>query len=117
MYPLKYGEFKQIKRQLEEDITTSDQKNGESLEVNKLSAITKRVKDYCHKVYAKVKIEEIETREATICQRENSFYTNTVRSFRDRRYEYKLLTKKWNSKLKEATKTGNISFLLIYFDI
>lgn len=117
MYPLKYGEFKQIKRQLEEDITTSDPKNGESLEVNKLSAITKRVKDYCHKVYAKVKIEEIETREATICQRENSFYTNTVRSFRDRRYEYKLLTKKWNSKLKEATKTGNISFLLIYFDI
>lgn len=30
----------------------------------------------------------------TICQKENSFYVDTVRAFRDRRYEYKGLNKK-----------------------
>jgi DNA polymerase elongation subunit (family B) len=30
--------------------------------------------------------------------RENPFYVNTVRAFRDRRYEYKLLTKEWHKK-------------------
>jgi len=34
-----------------------------------------------------------EERTATICQRENSFYVDTVRAFRDRRYEFKGLTK------------------------
>lgn len=34
-----------------------------------------------------------ESRNAGICQRENSFYVDTVRAFRDRRYEYKGLTK------------------------
>lgn len=28
-----------------------------------------------------------------MCQRENSFYVDTVRAFRDRRYEFKGLTK------------------------
>ena len=35
----------------------------------------------------------VENREAGICQRENSFYVDTVRAFRDRRYEYKGLNK------------------------
>ena len=30
---------------------------------------------------------------AKICQRENSFYVDTVRAFRDRRYEFKGLVK------------------------
>lgn len=34
-----------------------------------------------------------EDRESTVCQRENSFYVDTVRAFRDRRYEYKGLLK------------------------
>ena len=29
----------------------------------------------------------------TICQRENSFYVDTVRAFRDRRYKFKGLLK------------------------
>ena len=32
-----------------------------------------------------------ELRTATTCQRENPFYVDTVRAFRDRRYEYKRL--------------------------
>lgn len=35
----------------------------------------------------------VEQRTAGICQRENAFYINTVRAFRDRRYEYKGLNK------------------------
>lgn len=34
--------------------------------------------------------------------RENSFYVDTVRDFRDRRYEYKNLVKVWVRKLNEA---------------
>lgn len=43
-----------------------------------------------------------EVREAGICMRENDFYVGTVRAFRDRRYEYKGLNKKWKGKLDEA---------------
>lgn len=43
-----------------------------------------------------------EVREAGVCMRENDFYVGTVRAFRDRRYEYKGLNKKWKGKLDEA---------------
>lgn len=46
--------------------------------------------DYCRKAYKKVHSTRIEERIATICQRENSFYVDTVRAFRDRRYEFKV---------------------------
>lgn len=36
---------------------------------------------------------KLEERVTTICQRENSFYVDTVRAFRDRRYEFKGLHK------------------------
>jgi DNA polymerase epsilon subunit 1 len=39
--------------------------------------------------------------------RENAFYVNTVRAFRDRRYDYKLLTKQWKGKKSEAEKKGD----------
>jgi DNA polymerase epsilon subunit 1 len=44
-------------------------------------------------VYGKTKTTVNETRVDTVCMRENDFYVSTVRAFRDRRYEYKLLTK------------------------
>ena len=47
-----------------------------------------------------------ETREAGICMRENDFYVGTVRAFRDRRYEYKGLNKKWKGQLEVAKVTG-----------
>lgn len=49
--------------------------------------------EYCRRAYKKVHITRKEEREATICQRENSFYVDTVRAFRDRRYEFKGLCK------------------------
>ena len=49
--------------------------------------------DYCHKAYKRVRMSKQETRHTMICQRENSFYVDTVRAFRDRRYEFKGLLK------------------------
>ena len=40
--------------------------------------------------------------------RENSFYVDTVRSFRDRRYEFKALVKQWAGKFNEAKAEGNL---------
>jgi DNA polymerase epsilon subunit 1 len=39
--------------------------------------------------------------------RENGFYVDTVRAFRDRRYDYKLLTKQWKGKKITAEKEGD----------
>lgn len=44
---------------------------------------------YCTQVYKKSKVTEESKTESTICMRENSFYIDTVRAFRDRRYIYK----------------------------
>lgn len=51
------------------------------------------VLDYCRKAYKKIHVTKVEERFTTICQRENSFYVDTVRAFRDRRYEFKGLHK------------------------
>ena len=41
--------------------------------------------------------------------RENPFYVDTVRDFRDRRYEFKRLVKVWGGKLAEATQKGDLA--------
>ncbi|KAK0199787.1 hypothetical protein DFS33DRAFT_1388090 [Desarmillaria ectypa] len=66
----------------------------------------KRLGDYSRKVYKKTKDTKIENREAIICQRENPFYVDTVRRFRDRRYEYKGLHKTWKKNLDSAVSSG-----------
>lgn len=53
----------------------------------------RRCSDYCRKAYKKIHVTRVEERLTTICQRENSFYVDTVRAFRDRRYEFKGLHK------------------------
>ncbi|GLI69097.1 hypothetical protein VaNZ11_013643, partial [Volvox africanus] len=70
--------------------------------------LQERLKKYCQKVYKRVLDKPItEKRVAGICQRENAFYIDTVRAFRDRRYEYKGLGKVWKGKLDEAKAGGN----------
>ncbi|KAL9963852.1 hypothetical protein ACROYT_G027403 [Oculina patagonica] len=67
----------------------------------------KRLQDYCHKAYKRVRVSKEETRNTMICQRENSFYVDTVRAFRDRRYEFKGLLKVWKRKLGAAMQSGD----------
>nr|XP_054300838.1 DNA polymerase epsilon catalytic subunit A isoform X2 [Pongo pygmaeus] len=67
----------------------------------------RRLADYCRKAYKKIHITKVEERLTTICQRENSFYVDTVRAFRDRRYEFKGLHKVWKKKLSAAMEVGD----------
>ncbi|XP_063895802.1 DNA polymerase epsilon catalytic subunit 1 [Helicoverpa armigera] len=67
----------------------------------------KRLADYCRVAYKKTKVTRTEVRTTTICQKENSFYVDTVRAFRDRRYEYKALNKQAKAKVAEAVASGD----------
>lgn len=70
--------------------------------------LKQRFKSYCSSVYKKTKITEQQTRSATVCMRENPFYVNTVRAFRDRRYDYKTLTKTWKKKQSQAEAQNDL---------
>jgi len=63
--------------------------------------------EYCRKAYKRVRCTREESRTSTICQRENSFYVDTVRAFRDRRYQFKGLLKVWKKKLEAARQSGD----------
>ncbi|XP_048486026.1 DNA polymerase epsilon catalytic subunit 1 [Plutella xylostella] len=67
----------------------------------------KRLADYCRVAYKKTKVTRTEVRTTTICQKENSFYVDTVRAFRDRRYEYKALNKKAKAMVSAAIASGD----------
>ncbi len=77
-------------------------------EAERTALVHKRLGDYSRKVYKKTKETKVIQREAIICQRENPFYIDTVRSFRDRRYEYKGLHKTWKKNLDTANEGGSV---------
>lgn len=97
--PASRGEFQRIQQQLEMEKFPSEYPNGAPRafhQLNKEDRATyekKRLIDYCRKAYKKSHITKTEVRTQTVCQRENAFYVDTVRAFRDRRYEYKALNK------------------------
>lgn len=68
--------------------------------------IKKRLAVYSQKIYHKVHDTKTIEREAIICQRENPFYIDTVRDFRDRRYDYKGQQKVWKGKTDALRKAG-----------
>ncbi|XP_047261445.1 DNA polymerase epsilon catalytic subunit A-like [Capsicum annuum] len=113
MYMAKRSDYYHIKRQLESELVEvgDGQRSKSFLDLPKAEQQVKikdRLKKYCQKAYKKVLEKPVtEVREAGICMRENPFYVDTVRSFRDRRYEYKGLNKVWKGKLSEAKASGN----------
>ncbi|KAF9884058.1 DNA polymerase epsilon catalytic subunit [Aspergillus nanangensis] len=68
--------------------------------------VKKRLQDYSKKIYHKIHDSKTMVREAIICQRENPFYVNTVRSFRDRRYDFKGQQKVWKGKTDSLKSSG-----------
>ena len=68
-----------------------------------------KVKSYSHKVYSKYTVESTESRTAIVCQRENSFYVDTVRAFRDRRFVYKVKGKEAKRALDDAVRTNDMT--------
>ncbi|XP_033149828.1 DNA polymerase epsilon catalytic subunit A [Drosophila busckii] len=113
MLPASRNEFQRIQQQLETEKFPSLFPGGPTRAFHELSKEDqaayekKRLSDYCRKAYKKTKITKLETRNSTICQQENSFYVDTVRAFRDRRYEYKGLTKVAKAAVNAAVASGD----------
>jgi len=80
----------------------SEQQFNELSEKEQAKTISDRLKLYSKNAYKKTKVTEEVTRTDTVCMRENDFYVDTVRQFRDRRYEYKKLTKVWAKRIGKA---------------
>lgn len=97
--PASRNEFQRIKHQLETEKFPPVIPDGPPRAFHQLSREEqalhekKRLTEYCRKAYKKIHITRTEEKTTTICQKENSFYVDTVRAFRDRRYEYKGLSK------------------------
>ena len=68
--------------------------------------VKKRLQDYSKKVYHKIHETKTIEREAIICQRENPFYVDTVKNFRDRRYDFKGKQKVWKNKTESLKSSG-----------
>ena len=70
------------------------------------TTIKKRLQDYSKKIYHKIHETKTVEREAIICQRENPFYVDTVKNFRDRRYDFKGKQKLWKNKTETLKSLG-----------
>ena len=73
------------------------------------SIVKKRLQDYSKKIYHKIHDARTMEREAIICQRENPFYVDTVKNFRDRRYDFKGKQKVWKGKAEALKSAGAAS--------
>ncbi|KAF2738253.1 DUF1744-domain-containing protein [Polyplosphaeria fusca] len=70
------------------------------------SLVKKRLQEYSKKIYHKIHDAKTIEREAIICQRENPFYVDTVKDFRDRRYDFKGKQKVWKGKTDALKSSG-----------
>jgi DNA polymerase epsilon subunit 1 len=68
--------------------------------------VKKRLQEYSKKIYHKIHETKTMEREAIICQRENPFYVDTVKMFRDRRYDFKGKQKLWKGKVDQLKSSG-----------
>lgn len=105
-YPAEMNEYNMIKNAAYNETFPAKRPGGPKRKFEELSYseqvahIKQKIADYSRKVYHRIKCTETVEREAIVCQRENPFYVNTVRSFRDRRYDFKGLAKVWKGKVK-----------------
>ncbi|EEY16978.1 DNA polymerase epsilon catalytic subunit A [Verticillium alfalfae VaMs.102] len=110
--PAKRDEYNMIRNALESEKFPGKYPNSPMRPFQDLSQdeqtalIRKRLQMYSQKIYHKIHDSTIITKEAIICQRENPFYINTVRDFRDRRYDYKGKAKVWKGKTEALKSSG-----------
>ncbi|TBU03206.1 catalytic subunit A of DNA polymerase epsilon [Hamiltosporidium tvaerminnensis] len=72
---------------IEENIKPVIYKNLPQKKKNEI--LKERIKNYSKKIYNKIYKSNVENKSSRVCQREVSFYVDTVRKFRDQRYFYK----------------------------
>jgi DNA polymerase epsilon subunit 1 len=110
--PAKRDEYNMVKHALENErfpghFPNSPARTFQELSVDEQSTLVKkRLTEYSKKIYHKIHESKTIEREAIICQRENPFYINTVRDFRDRRYDYKGKQKVWKGKTEALKSAG-----------
>ena len=98
--PASKGEYERTKDQLSREKIADGRYFYEVEGKEQADLVSSRLKQYSKNAYKKTKVTEEITRTDTVCMRENDFYVDTVRQFRDKRYELKKLTKKWGQKVK-----------------
>ncbi|KAK9460210.1 uncharacterized protein V1516DRAFT_679244 [Lipomyces oligophaga] len=114
-FPAKKDEYNMIKRQLQNEsfpskVVNQPAKSFDDLPMVEQNAlIKKRISEYSKKVYHRLKETKLIEKEAIICQRENPFYADTVRAFRDRRYDFKNKQKLWKRNLEQIVKGDTAS--------
>ena len=127
--PAKRDEYNMIRHSLENEKfpgkwPTSPARTFDDLTADEQATlIRKRLQSYSQKIYHKIHESKTIEREAIICQRENPFYIDTVRDFRDRRYDYKGQQKIWKGKTEalkssgaSATDVENAKKMIVLFD-
>ena len=112
--PAKKNEYNMVRHALEHEqfpgsFPKSSVKKFQDLGKDEQAAMVKRrLQEFSKKIYHKIHETKTVEREAIICQRENPFYVDTVRNFRDRRYDFKGKQKAWKSKT-EVLKSSSAS--------
>ncbi|KAI9680844.1 MAG: DNA polymerase epsilon catalytic subunit [Caeruleum heppii] len=110
--PAKRDEYNMIRHALENERfpgkwPNSPARTFQDVGVDEQAALVKkRLQDYSKKIYHKIHETRTIEREAIICQRENPFYVDTVRNFRDRRYDFKGQQKVWKNKTETLKSSG-----------
>ncbi|KAK6443723.1 DNA polymerase epsilon catalytic subunit [Oleoguttula sp. CCFEE 5521] len=110
--PAKRDEYNMIRHALENERFPAKFPNGVARAFQDLSLdeqsthVKKRLTDYSKKIYHKIHDTKTIEREAVICQRENPFYVDTVKDFRDRRMDFKAKQKVWKGKTSDLEKSG-----------
>ncbi|KXS96959.1 hypothetical protein AC579_1485 [Pseudocercospora musae] len=110
--PAKRDEYNMIRHALENErfpgkFANSLSRSFQDLNLDEQTTfVKKRLTDYSKKIYHKIHDTRTIEREAIICQRENPFYVDTVKDFRDRRYDFKGKQKVWKGKASDLEKGG-----------
>lgn len=110
--PAKRDEYNMIRHALENERFPAKYPDGLARSFHDLSLneqaerVKKRLTEYSKKIYHKIHDTKTIEREAIICQRENPFYVDTVKAFRDRRYEFKGKQKDWKGKTDQLKSSG-----------
>ncbi|BAE56228.1 unnamed protein product [Aspergillus oryzae RIB40] len=110
--PAKRDEYNMVRQAVANERFPGKTKNSPMRLFSDMSAeeqsaiVKKRLQDYSKKIYHKIHDSKTIVREAIICQRENPFYVNTVRNFRDRRYDFKGKQKVWKNKTDSLKSSG-----------
>eukprot|EP00529_Nitzschia_sp_RCC80_P002741 CAMPEP_0113444100 /NCGR_PEP_ID=MMETSP0014_2-20120614/2493_1 /TAXON_ID=2857 /ORGANISM="Nitzschia sp." /LENGTH=1934 /DNA_ID=CAMNT_0000335103 /DNA_START=203 /DNA_END=6003 /DNA_ORIENTATION=- /assembly_acc=CAM_ASM_000159 len=95
-------EYESVKDRLSREVMKDGRQFAELPTNEQEKMIAARLKEYSRNAYRRTKITEEVTIKDTVCMRENDFYVETVRRFRDRRYDYKKMTKTWKNKIGRA---------------